>query len=236
MRAGWLAAQSASSSSPAITRTAAKSATTTPNRSSTPRCSWSRTGRSRSIRSWPGGLRSASGWASLWRRDGHIRSAYSVAPAVLAWLPAEALAAAGWTPSRRSNSAVYAKVGASLLVTLAVVFAFFAARWRTSSAWAAFIALGFGLGTSAWPTASQTLWQHESALAGVALAVLCLAPATVTPEVRPACGWPPLGLGIAGAARYQVCTAGPRAGGERDRPEAARARRGVAAATCRMRR
>jgi len=61
-------------------------------------------------------------------------------------------------------------------VTLAVVFVFFAARWRTNNSWAALIALGFGLGTNAWPTASQTLWQHESTLAGLALAVLCLAP------------------------------------------------------------
>ena len=106
-------------------------------------------------------------------RDGHIRSAYSVAPAVLAWLPSEVLAATGLVPARRANAAVYAKAGASLLVTLAVVFAFFAARWRTNSTWAALIALGFGLGTNAWPTASQALWQHESALAGLALAVLC---------------------------------------------------------------
>jgi len=136
-------------------------------------------------------------------RDGHIRSAYSVAPALLAWLPSEVLAATGLVPANRANAAVYAKAGASLLVTLAVVFAFFAAKWRTNATWAALIALGFGLGTSAWPTASQTLWQHESALAGVALAVLCLAPATVnlkTPRLWLAA----LGLGIAGAARYQV--------------------------------
>jgi hypothetical protein len=135
--------------------------------------------------------------------DGHIRSAYSVAPAVLAWLPAEALAAAGWEPASLSSSAVYAKVGASLLVTLAVVFVFFAARWRTNDAWAALIAAGFGLGTNAWPTASQALWRHESVLAGLALGVLCLAPPTV--RLKTSRLWlAAIGLGIAGAARYQV--------------------------------
>jgi hypothetical protein len=136
-------------------------------------------------------------------RDGHIRSAYSVAPAVLAWLPSEVLAATGLVPARRANAAVYAKVGASLLVTLAVVFVFFAARWRTNNTWAALIALGFGLGTNAWPTASQALWQHESALAGLALAVLCLAPAAVN-LTMPRLWLAAIGLGIAGAARYQV--------------------------------
>ena len=136
-------------------------------------------------------------------RDGHIRSAYSVAPAVLAWLPSEILAATRLVPPRPSNAGLYAKVAASLLVALAVVFVFFAALWRTNYRWAALIALGFGLGTNAWPTASQTLWQHESTLAGLALAVLCLAP----PAARlnaPRLWLAAIGLGIAGAARYQV--------------------------------
>lgn len=146
-------------------------------------------------------LRERMGFALA--RDGHIRSAYSVAPAVLAWFPSEVLAATGLVPARRANAAVYAKAGASLLVTLAVVFAFFAARWRTNSTWAALIALGFGLGTNAWPTASQALWQHESALAGLALAVLCLAPPTAS--LKTSRLWvAAIGLGIAGAARFQV--------------------------------
>jgi hypothetical protein len=136
-------------------------------------------------------------------RDGHIRSAYPVAPAVLASIPSEVLAAAGWAPDRSSDAALYAKAGASLLVTLAVVFVFFAARWRTNDTWAALIALGFGLGTNAWPTASQALWRHESVLAGLALAVLCLAPATV--NLKTSRLWlAAIGLGIAGAARAQV--------------------------------
>jgi hypothetical protein len=136
-------------------------------------------------------------------RDGHIRSAHSVVPAVLAWLPSELLAAAGWAPSRGSSAAVYAKVSASLLVTLAVVFVFFAARRRTSETWAALVALGFGLGTNAWPTASQALWGHECVLAGLALAVLCLTPDTS--GLKTSHLWlAAAGSSIAGAARYQV--------------------------------
>ena len=136
-------------------------------------------------------------------RDGHIRSAYSVAPAVLAWVPSEILAATRLVPPWPSNAGLYAKVAASLLVALAVVFVFFAARWRTNNSWAALIALGFGLGTNAWPTASQTLWQHESTLAGLALAVLCLAPPAA--RLNAARLWlAAIGLGIAGAARYQI--------------------------------
>jgi hypothetical protein len=139
-------------------------------------------------------------------RDGHVRAAHAVVPALLAWLPSEAMKAAGLVPLRRSNSGVFAKVSASLLVALAVVFVFFAARRRTSDAWAAMVALGFGLGTNAWPTASQALWGHETVLFGLSLAVMSLAP----PEPRlPA--WrlwlAAAGLGIAGAARYQVSPA-----------------------------
>jgi hypothetical protein len=136
-------------------------------------------------------------------RDGHIRSAHSVAPAVLAWLPSEVLARAGWAPSRRANAAIYGKVSASLFVSLAAVFVFLTARWRTDNWWAALIAIGFGLGTNAWPIASQALWGHECVLLGLALAVMCLAPDSrrlTTSRLWLAA----IGLGIAGAARYQV--------------------------------
>jgi hypothetical protein len=139
-------------------------------------------------------------------RDGHVRSATSVVPAVMAWPPSELLAATGLVPLRLSNATIFAKAGASLIVTLAVVFVFFAARWRTSDGLAAAVALGFGLGTNAWPTASQTLWQHESVLAGLALAVMCLAPPA--PRLNARRLWmSAAGLGVAGAARYQVAPA-----------------------------
>jgi hypothetical protein len=139
-------------------------------------------------------------------KDGHVRSAKSVVPAVIAWPPSEVLAATGLVPLRPPNATIFAKAGASLIVTLAVVFVFFAARWRTSDWRAAAVALGFGLGTNAWPTASQTLWQHESVLAGLALAVMCLAPPA--PRLNARRLWmAAAGLGIAGAARYQVAPA-----------------------------
>jgi len=139
-------------------------------------------------------------------RDGHIRAATSVVPAVIAWPPSELLVATGLVPLRRPNATILAKVGASLIVTAAVVFVFFAARWRTGDWQAAVVALGFGLGTNAWATASQTLWQHESVLAGLALAVMCLAPPA--PRLNTWRLWvAAAGLGIAGAARYQVAPA-----------------------------
>jgi hypothetical protein len=139
-------------------------------------------------------------------RDGHVRSAHSVLPAVLGWLPSELLKTTRLVPLRRSNSAIFAKASASLLVTLAVVFVFFAARRRTDDPWAALIAIGFGLGTNAWPAASQALWGHESVLFGLALATMCLAPPT--PHVKPWRLWlAAAGLGIAGASRYQVAPA-----------------------------
>jgi hypothetical protein len=139
-------------------------------------------------------------------RDGHIRSATSVVPAVIAWPPSALLTAIGLVPLRLPNARIFAKVGASLTVTMAVVFVFFAARWRTGDWQAAAVALGFGLGTNAWATASQTLWQHESVLAGLGLAVMCLAPPA--PRLSTWRLWvAAAGLGVAGAARYQVAPA-----------------------------
>jgi hypothetical protein len=138
--------------------------------------------------------------------DGHTRLATPVMPVLLAWLPSELLRASGLVPLRPPNASIFAKAAASLLVTLAVIFVFHAARRRTDDTWAALIALGFGLGTSAWPTASQTLWQHESVLAGLSLAVLCLAPPA--PQLSRSRLWlAAAGLGIAGAARPQVAAA-----------------------------
>ena len=156
------------------------------------------------IVAWRPALAERMGFAAA--RDGHVRAARSVAPALLAWLPSEAMKATGLVPLRRANSAILAKVAASLLVALAVVFVYFAARRRTSDAWAAMIALGFGLGTGAWPTASQALWGHESVLLGFSLAVMSLAPPE--PRLPPWRLWLAAGgLGMAGAARYQVVPA-----------------------------
>ena len=139
--------------------------------------------------------------------DGHTRSAYSVVPAILAAGPAWALSASGLVDLNAPDApSLVAKLSASLLCTLAVVLGFYAARWRTSDARAFVVAIAFGLGTNVWATASQTLWQAETTLAGLALAVLCLAP----PAARLTTSrlWlAALGLGIAGAARAQLTPA-----------------------------
>jgi hypothetical protein len=99
--------------------------------------------------------------------DGHFRSAYSIVPAVEAavvgW-PLAALRIIDLTGPLSPN--LLAKLTASLLSSIAVLFAFLTARRYASDAIAAFVALGFGLGTNIWALASQTLWQHESVLAG----------------------------------------------------------------------
>ena len=139
-------------------------------------------------------------------RDGHVRSAHSVAPALLAWGPSEILKASGLVPLRRSNSTIFAKVSASLIASLSVVFVFVAARRRAGNGWAALVACGFGLGTAVWPTASQALWGHETVLLGLSLAVMCLAPPE--PRLKAWRLWlAAAGLGLAGAARYQATPA-----------------------------
>jgi hypothetical protein len=53
-----------------------------------------------------------------------------------------------------------AKVASSLLVAGSAAFVFLTARAFVATAPAALIALAYGLGTGAWSTSSQTLWQH----------------------------------------------------------------------------
>jgi hypothetical protein len=59
---------------------------------------------------------------------------------------------------------IVAKVTASLFSSLAGLLAFAAARRVCSAGQAAIVAIGFALGTGIWPTASQTLWQHATAI------------------------------------------------------------------------
>ena len=72
--------------------------------------------------------------------------------------------------------ALMAKATASILVASAVTLAFVTARRRISRRRAILVALGLGLGTGFWSVASQTLWQTETAVFGLALAVLAFAP------------------------------------------------------------
>lgn len=135
--------------------------------------------------------------------DGHVRSAYPVLPSIVAAGFAWFLSALGILDLDAPLApTIVAKGTASLLVTLAVVFAFLGALGRTSTLGASLVAVGYGLGTNAW-LAGQTLGGHETVAVGLAGALLVLA--------RPgpaATGWPAWWamamLAVAGAARPQV--------------------------------
>jgi len=140
-------------------------------------------------------------------RDGRYRSAYSPVPALLsaaiAW-PAWRLGIVDLQAPRAP--ALVAAVSASLLTSIAVVFAFLCARQRLSLRRAMLLAIGFGLGTGLWSTASQTLWQHETAILGLSMAVYAFAAPHAVPSTRAAVVMG-LGLGLAGTARPQTAVA-----------------------------
>ena len=138
-------------------------------------------------------------------RDGHYRSAYSFAPAAEAAAVGAVLHYAGIVDLAAPRAAsLVAKLTASLLTALAAVLAFLTARRRTSDPQAIAVAAGFALGTGLWPTVSQTLWQHETAILGLMAAVWLLDRDTDRAPRLWALG---LALGLAGMARAQVTPA-----------------------------
>ncbi|MEI6667064.1 MAG: hypothetical protein WCP29_02830 [Acidobacteriota bacterium] len=146
------------------------------------------------------------GWPAIVATGGgHFRSAYSFAPAAEAALVGVVLHATGLVDLEAPRAAsLVAKLTASLLTALATVLAFFTARRRSTDAQAVAVAVGFGLGTGLWPTASQTLWQHETAIFGLMAAVWLLDRDADSPVRLWAIG---LALGLAGMARAQVAPA-----------------------------
>ena len=104
-------------------------------------------------------------------RDGRYRSAYSPVPAIAAAAIAWPLVKSGALDLRAPGAPTVIAVGAaSLLTALATVLLFLTARRVLPFRSALLIALGAGLGTGLWSTASQTLWQHETAIFGLAVA------------------------------------------------------------------
>jgi hypothetical protein len=139
--------------------------------------------------------------------DGHYRSGYPIAPALLSAAPAWLFSAIGLVDlDTPLASGTFAKLTASSLTTAAVLLAFGIARRMGDRTAAALIALGFGLGTNLWPTASQSLCQHETAVFGIAAALYIFSHA----EERLTAGQMTCAfaaLGLAGAARPQVAPA-----------------------------
>jgi hypothetical protein len=136
--------------------------------------------------------------------DGHWRNAYSPVPVLEA-------ATVGLLLSRLhvldlespAAPAILAKITASLLISTAGLFCFLTAARVTSTQGAILTAIGFVLGTGLWPTASQTLWQHESAVTALMAAVWLATAPTESRQTRHAfavC----LFLAIAGASRPQL--------------------------------
>ena len=137
-------------------------------------------------------------------RDGRYRSAYSPVPSIAAAVIAYPLVRLHLldlkSPLAPNRIAV---VGASVLTALAVGLLFLTARRRTSRPAAILLAAGLGLGTGLWCTASRTLWQHETAIFGMAIAMAGFASTEDRLGLRQAV-WAGLGLALAGAARPQL--------------------------------
>lgn len=141
-------------------------------------------------------------------RHGHYRSAYPIVPALMAATVLGAAGATGLVDARAPLAHdLGAKATASLLVTLAVVLLTLCARrWTAADGPALWLGVGLGLGTNWWALASQTLWQHETAALGIALAVWATARpgrGPTTSEVTLAAA----GLALAAGARLQTTPA-----------------------------
>ena len=146
----------------------------------------------------------ATRWGFILASDGNYRSIYSPVPAIFAAAMTWPLWQSGIVDVRAPLApALMAALTASLLVSLAVTVAFLHARRVLPRGRAILLAVGLGLGTGLWSSASQTLWQTESAAFGLALAVLGFAAPgdRISSRGAVAIG---VGLGLAGATRPQL--------------------------------
>jgi hypothetical protein len=106
-------------------------------------------------------------------RDGQYRSGYSPVPALAAAALVYPAAATGAIDVRSPSApGLIAVLAASTFTSIAVAALFLAAR-RLTSRWRALaIAVALGLGTGLWSLVSRTLWEHETAILGLAIAML----------------------------------------------------------------
>jgi len=149
----------------------------------------------------------ATRWGFIRATDGSYRSVYSPVPSLVAAAVAWPLWKVGLVDIRAPRAPnLIAKLTASTLIAGAVVLSFFTARRTLPRHRALLVAGAVGLGTGLWSTASQTLWQTETAVFGLAMALL---PFGARREDLSA--WSPivigLGLGIALTARLQLAPA-----------------------------
>jgi hypothetical protein len=137
-------------------------------------------------------------------RDGHIRNAYPMLPALIASVPATVGHALGLIDMEAPLAPnLIASVTASALTSAGVALVFLAVSRLVPSGAAWLTAAALGIGTNLWPVASRTLWQHETVTFGLGLALFAwLVP---TDSLRTRDRWiGGIGLALAGAARPQV--------------------------------
>jgi hypothetical protein len=107
--------------------------------------------------------------------DGRYRAAYSPVPSVTAAIIIWPFSTAGLIDIREPRAPnLIAALAASMMVALAMALTFLTARRQLSPGRATALTAALGLGTGLWSTASQTLWQHETAILGLTTAVFGL--------------------------------------------------------------
>ncbi|MBW8876918.1 MAG: glycosyltransferase family 39 protein [Acidobacteria bacterium] len=137
-------------------------------------------------------------------RRGHLVSFYPIGPALLA-LPVYVPAYLGLAVTGRGGHAALfgaseelEKLAACGLAALAVSLSYLTARRRLPAAAAAWAALGLGLGTSLWATASQMLWQHGPVALSLAAGIFFL---TASGETRRSAALAGFALALAALSR-----------------------------------
>ena len=137
---------------------------------------------------------------------GRYRSAYSPVPAVMAAAITWPLWQTGLIDIRAPRGPGFmAALSSSLLVSLTVGLAFLTARTRLSVTRSLALSAGLGVGTGLWSTVSQTLWQHETAIFGLSLAVYALMTMDRGAWLRSVLIG--VGLGLAAGSRLQLMPA-----------------------------
>lgn len=138
-------------------------------------------------------------------RDGRYRSAYSPVPAVAAAAIAWPLWKAGAIDIRAPVApTLIAAIAASWLSAVSAALVYLMARRRLSTRAALGVGIAFAFGTGMWPTVSQTLWQHETAILGLTIAVYAFTREEIRLRDAAAIG---VGLALAGSSRMQLTPA-----------------------------
>jgi MFS family permease len=137
--------------------------------------------------------------------DGRYRSAYSPVPAI----GAAAIAWPAWRAGLIDLGAplspnLIAALAASVLAAISTALVFLVGRRSLPRLRAILLAVGYGAGTGMWPTVSQTLWQHETAIFGLAAAVFAFTAPRIRVPHAVAIG---VGLALAGSSRMQLAPA-----------------------------